>query len=552
MKALKIIGIVIALLIVIAIAIPFFIDVNRFRPEIEDQISTALGRQVKIGNLKLAIFSGSVSADDLSVADDPAFSKQPFIKAKALNVGVELKPLIFDKQLRVTELVIDHPSVALLRTEAGKWNFSSIGAKNPPPSAPSAAAPAAAPRSTQPKGTTSGSSSSNPDLSVAKLVIKDGTITLDNISNRIKPQVFPNVNITVQNFSFSSKFPFTMSSGLPGGGNAKIDGSAGPMDANDASLTPLTAKVKLNNLNLAESAIIDPSTGIAGLVDFDGTVSSDGRQARSSGSATVDKIKLSPKGTAASKPVQAKFSTTYELQKQSGQLSQGDVIIGKAMAHVVGDYQLTNAVSLNMKLGALNMPIDDLIPMLAPLGVALPSGSSLKGGTLTANLTIVGPLDKLVINGPVQVANTTLAGFNLGSKMSAVSAISGVKTGSDLNVQNLSAQAHVAPDGISTQNVNLNLPQLGVVTGNGTISPQNALNYTMNAKLSGSVVTGLTQVAGLGNKNGTIPFFIHGTTSDPKFEPDMKGMLKSQFGNVKQNPTDVVNGISGLFGKKKK
>src|SRR5262249_37356416 len=147
-------------------------------------------------------------------------------------------------------------------------------------------------------------------------------------------------------------------------------------------------------------------------------------------------------------------------------------------------------------------------------------------------LTIVGPLDKLVINGPVQVSNTTLAGFNLGSKMSAVSAISGVKTGSDLNVQNLSTMAHVAPDGISTQNVNLNLPQLGVVTGNGTISPQNALNYTMNAKLSGSVVTGLTQVAGLGNKNGTIPFFIHGTTSDPKFEPDMKGMLKGELGNV--------------------
>ena len=549
MKALKIVGIVVALLIVIAIALPFFIDVNRFRPEIEDQISTALGRQVKIGNLKLAIFSGSVSADDLSVADDPAFSKQPFIKAKALNVGVELKPLIFDKQLRVTELVIDHPSVALLRTEAGKWNFSSIGAKNPPASAPSAT-PAAAPRSTQPKGTTGGSS--NPDLSVAKLVIKDGTITLDNISNRVKPQVFPNVNITVQNFSFASKFPFTMSSGLPGGGNAKIDGTAGPMDANDASLTPMTAKVKLNNLNLAESAFIDPSTGIAGLVDFDGTVSSDGRQARSSGSATVDKIKLSPKGTAASKPVQAKFATTYELQRQSGQLSQGDVTIGKAVARLSGDYQLTNAVSLNMKLNAANMPIDDLTPMLAPLGVALPSGSSLKGGTLTANLTIVGPLDKLVITGPVQVANTTLAGFNLGSKMAAVSAISGVKTGSDLNVQNLSAQAHVAPDGISTQNVNLNLPQLGVVTGNGTISPQNALNYTMNAKLSGSVVTGLTQVAGLGNKNGTIPFFIHGTTSDPKFEPDMKGMLKSQFGNMKQNPADVVNGISGLFGKKKK
>ena len=92
---LKIVAIVLAVLIVIVIALPFFIDANLFRPRIESELTSALGRQVKVGNLSLSILKGGVTADDISIADDPAFNKAPFVKAKSLNVGVELMPLIF-------------------------------------------------------------------------------------------------------------------------------------------------------------------------------------------------------------------------------------------------------------------------------------------------------------------------------------------------------------------------------------------------------------------------------------------------------------------------
>ncbi len=81
-KALIIVGIVVAVLIVIVIALPFVVDVNKFKPELETQLTTALGRKVTIGNIKLAIFSGGVRVDDVSIADDPAFSKSPFLQAK--------------------------------------------------------------------------------------------------------------------------------------------------------------------------------------------------------------------------------------------------------------------------------------------------------------------------------------------------------------------------------------------------------------------------------------------------------------------------------------
>ncbi|HXY04858.1 MAG TPA: hypothetical protein VEI49_14890, partial [Terriglobales bacterium] len=68
----------------------------------------------------------------------------------------------------------------------------------------------------------------------------------------------------------------------------------------------------------------------------------------------------------------------------------------------------------------------------------------------------------------------------------------------------------------------------------------------------GGMVGGLTQIAGLGSKNAAIPFFIQGTTSDPKFVPNVKGMLSSQFNPAGQNPAgNLVNGITGLLGKKK-
>src|SRR5436305_7676652 len=116
-RFLKIIGIIIAILIVIVIALPFFIDANMFRPKLESELTDALGRQVKVGNLKLSLFSGGVSADQISIADDPAFSQTPFVQAKSLTVGVEMMPLIFSKTLNITHLTLEQPEINLVKSE---------------------------------------------------------------------------------------------------------------------------------------------------------------------------------------------------------------------------------------------------------------------------------------------------------------------------------------------------------------------------------------------------------------------------------------------------
>ncbi len=229
-RILKIVAILIAVLLLIVIGLPMFVDANTFRPKLEAELTDALGRQVKVGNLTLSLFSGGVSADNISIADDSQYSQSPFVQAKSLTVGVEMIPLIFSKTLNVTELTLNQPEIGLVRSADGsKWNFSSLGEKNGTPARDAQAAPAS--------GNSSGGG--NPNLSVKRLNVKDGRLTLSRSGSTEKPKVYDKVNIELINFSFTNSFPFTMSAQLPAGGSLNLDGKAGPVDASNTAHTPL-------------------------------------------------------------------------------------------------------------------------------------------------------------------------------------------------------------------------------------------------------------------------------------------------------------------------
>src|ERR1017187_4485079 len=85
--------IIVGVLIVLVLVAPFLIPVNQFRPTIEEKASAALGRKVQLGNLSLSLLSGSLSANNMSIGDDPKFESSPFLTAKSLKEGVEMMPL---------------------------------------------------------------------------------------------------------------------------------------------------------------------------------------------------------------------------------------------------------------------------------------------------------------------------------------------------------------------------------------------------------------------------------------------------------------------------
>ncbi len=534
-RGLKIAAIVIGILILIIIAIPFFVDANSFRPKIESELTDALGRQVKVGNISLSLFSGGVTADNISIADDPAFSKSDFVTAKSLKVGVEMIPLIFSKTLNVTEIRLTQPEISLVRSENGeKWNFSSLGAT--PAAQPSTTQPArAAPAQTAPTQETSrapsSSSSTNPNVSVAKLSIDNGRMTVSRAGGSEPPRVYDKVDIQVSGFSLNNSFPFHLSANLPGGGTLKLDGNAGPINAGNAELTPLEAKVSVKQMNLAESGFIDPASGIAGIAGFDGTLTSDGHEAKTNGTLKVDKLQVVKKGSPAGRTVEVQYEATYNLKTVSGSIVRGEIKLGNAVANLSGTYDAHGKVtSINMKLTGQGMPVDDLEAMLPAVGIVLPSGSQLKGGTLNLNFNSTGPVDKLVTVGTVKLENSALAGFNLLSKLSAIPGLGGKGSANDTTIQNFSSDVRVAPDGTRTDNINLTVPSLGSVTGAGTVSPNNELDFKLKAD--------------------NIPIHVTGTTSEPKFAPDIKGLAGSLL-NQKNLGKSALGGVTSLFDKKK-
>ena len=546
-KLLKIVAIIIGVLIVIAVILPFVIDANTFKPKLEAELTDALGRPVTVGNLSLSLFSGAVSADNIAIADDPQFSKSAFIQAKSLKVGVEMIPLIFSKTINITELTLNDPQISLVKSENGQtWNFSSLGTNST--SSASGAQPAATPSANEQKPAPSNAAPANtapasqPNLSVAKLNVNNGRVTIAKANATEPVRVYDKVDVAVKNFSFTNSFPFDVTANLPSGGTLKLTGDAGPINASNAALTPLNAKLNVKKMNLATSGFIDPAAGIGGIADLDGTLTSDGHDAKVNGTLNVSGLKVVQKGAPAGEPVTVTFAVTDNLLKETGEITQGDIAMGKATAHLTGTFDTHGKVTtVDLKLNGDSMPVESLEAMLPAVGVVLPPKATLKSGTLTLATVSKGPVDGLVTTGSVKMQNATLGNFNLGSKLSAISALSGKNTGNDTTIQNLSSDFENSPKGTEATNMNLTVPAIGVITGAGTVSPSNELAFKMKA-----------DVAGMG-----VPFGVTGTTSDPKFTPDVKGLATGLLqnalggkGNAKeQNP---VNNVMGLFKKKQK
>jgi AsmA protein len=568
-KPLLIVGGIIVLVLLILLALPLFVNANQFKPTLETKLGAALGRQVTIGDIKLAIFSGGVTVSDIAIADDPAFSKSPFLTAKALTVGVELIALIFHKEINVDSITVDSPDVALIHGPGGKWNYSSLGGSS---------------SATKPSG-----ASSPAPLTVKTLEIKTGKIVVSGVGSSQKPSVYQDVDLAASDLSYTSQFPFKLSAKGPGNAEMKVEGKAGPINPTDSSLTPLNATIDVQHLDLATTGFIDPASGIAGIMDFKGELNSDGKQMSSKGTIKATKLKASAAGSPSTVPVNLDYATTYTLQTQSGVLSQGDIKIGSAVQHLTGSYNMAaDPTKVDLKLNAQGMPLGDLEGFLPAVGVVLPSGSKLQGGTLSVNLTITGPVDKPTIAGPVNISNTKLAGFSLKSKLGALGSFAGLGGGgggNDTDIQTLSANIRNDPSGTKFDSLNLVLPSIGTVTGNGTVSASGQLNMKMVANLAGGLgkgIGGVTSVAGGaagglggalgsltggggnaggGKTSGGIPFAITGTTSSPVVVPDVGGVVAGVAGGVAKGaiPTGAGGGaagaatgaLGGLLGRKK-
>jgi AsmA protein len=331
----------------------------------------------------------------------------------------------------------------------------------------------------------------------------------------------------------------------------------------------LTAKVEIKHADLVGGGFVHPSAGIAGIADVNANVTSNGQTAHVQGTIDATQLKLAVNGSPAPRPVHVNFTVNQDLASLSGQLQNTTLAFDKALLKIGGTYQTHGArTSLNLTTATQGAPVDDVEAFLPSLGIQMPSGSKLQGGTFTTTLAITGASDAPVISGPVRLDNTQLAGFDLGSKMAAVTALTGGRTGNVTTVRVLSLNLRNAAGALDAQNILLDVAGLGTATGSGTVSAAKVLDFHVVAKLAQTGAAGMATSAlsmlggGVGGAAGSalrngIPVTITGTASNPVITPDMKGLTAgannpaSVLGkNGKQQlPNNLGNTLGGLLGK---
>lgn len=97
------------------------------REAIAGQVGASLGRSVAIGDLDASLGWGvGVRINELSVGDDPAYSKNPFLEMDEGFVRVKLLPALSGR-VEVATVVLKEPSIRVIQGKHG-MNIDSIGA----------------------------------------------------------------------------------------------------------------------------------------------------------------------------------------------------------------------------------------------------------------------------------------------------------------------------------------------------------------------------------------------------------------------------------------
>ncbi|HJU29112.1 MAG TPA: AsmA family protein, partial [Candidatus Binataceae bacterium] len=235
---------VIALFIYAAVNLNSIIASNR--AYILARASDATGRPVQARDIRASVGWGvRMDITGVEVADNPAFSQLPFLRANNVYVNVEFMPLL-SRSLRVTSLVVDRPQVRIIRNAAGALNVSTMGQKSGEPT----------PKTPSHGGEGGGNAAGLAALTVHSLKIQDGTIYYQDERAGGPPITVNAFDLDVENFSASSPFDVALAlAAFSQGQNFKVAGKMGPLMRNgavDIGATPLALKAVAGPFTLAK------------------------------------------------------------------------------------------------------------------------------------------------------------------------------------------------------------------------------------------------------------------------------------------------------------
>lgn len=140
-KLLKILGLflaaVIVLVVVLALALPLFVDPNEFKPRIEAAVEDATGRDFAIaGDIDLSVFPWlGVDLGAVRLGNAAGFGEKPFASVEGVQVRVKLLPLV-SGNIEIGKVVVEQPMIRLARDAEGRTNWDDLAGGGQAPAEP--------------------------------------------------------------------------------------------------------------------------------------------------------------------------------------------------------------------------------------------------------------------------------------------------------------------------------------------------------------------------------------------------------------------------------
>jgi hypothetical protein len=119
-------AVVLTALLLLAIIVPPFVNANRFRARLSKSVSGSIGRPVTMGNVKIRLLPlPGFQIENFAIADDPAFSAEPLLRAESVTARLRLTSL-WRGRLEIARLSFSYPSLNLVQNAQGQWNIESL------------------------------------------------------------------------------------------------------------------------------------------------------------------------------------------------------------------------------------------------------------------------------------------------------------------------------------------------------------------------------------------------------------------------------------------
>src|SRR5579862_752247 len=419
-KAAVIILSIVVLIIIAALVIPSFLDVNQYHGKIQAELQQRLGRQVTLGNMHLRLLPLSFRVDNVTIGEDPHFpTGRPFAEAQEVDVSVKLLPLLH-KDIEISSLDLKRPHIELVRNPAGAWNFSSLGhpaeaTQQTPVPAPTTGKPTPQ-KPTTPQPASQTSQQQQQQFALDSLVISDGQLAVTDQQKHQTRAVYDHIDLTLKNFAPAKPFSVDMAAHLPGKGTQvlKLKATAGPIDQQNMLNTPLDGTVNMQQVSTAgiQKFLNTQALGqMEAVISGEAAVKNQAGKMSSNGNLKLQDVVL--KGTKIPYPITASYDVTDDLTNDVIHLAKANIQLGSTPLDITGDVNTKpTPAQLNLNVKASNVSISDAAQLASAMGTAFAPGMTVNGN-LNADIHAQGSADKPALNGNLEVKNLSAKGKDL-------------------------------------------------------------------------------------------------------------------------------------------